>query len=573
MITIIRIFVFSIITIFSQTIYANDITWVGGTSTSWTTASNFSPAVVPGTSDTVTIVSGSTYDPELQGNTEIGKMYMQSGTLDLNGYELQVNDAGDFTGGIITNGLITILGDIVIFSGTEMDVEVDADCAGIQLSGSEFNEICYFESRGVSSSSGQGGNIFNSPVTIDHNGTSEHFYMGITNGDVFNDSLTIINASTQYVYPSSDDSTTYKEVIILSSTSSGTIQFSRSGGVSALIDDAYIQVDNGDFSSGTLILGAIEQTISNVNDLHLTGSATLNIIDCEFDGEFNAISPDILFKENVFNEIVDLEKTGGTHNQCVGDNTFNDVTTITNSSTKGLRLAVISADLFASDVIFVGSNGSLTSGYGVISEYEGDVTANGDAVFLKYAEMVGTNNQSLEGTSDHSYRELTLNKPSGNITANTPVIIAKFVKFTEGILATDTVNIITFKAGSTADNANDTSFIAGPVKKIGDTAFDFPIGKTNIYRPLGITEPLVNTDAFTAEFFAEDQIFGTNMDTTISFISDCSYWNINRTNGTSDIVPKFAFDSLNCDYLKVRPVHIANWNGKQMGRFRCWRDG
>ncbi|MBL0341071.1 MAG: hypothetical protein IPP71_09180 [Bacteroidetes bacterium] len=51
------------------------------------------------------------------------------------------------------------------------------------------------------------------------------------------------------------------------------------------------------------------------------------------------------------------------------------------------------------------------------------------------------------------------------------------------------------------------------------------------------------------------------MDTTITFISDCGYWNLSRTAGTSNITPKFAYDSTHCDYLTVKPVHITLWDG------------
>lgn len=52
-----------------------------------------------------------------------------------------------------------------------------------------------------------------------------------------------------------------------------------------------------------------------------------------------------------------------------------------------------------------------------------------------------------------------------------------------------------------------------------------------------------------------------NKDTTITFVSDCGYWKLDRNVGSSNITPKFAFDSLHCDYLTVKPVHIALWNG------------
>jgi hypothetical protein len=117
------------------------------------------------------------------------------------------------------------------------------------------------------------------------------------------------------------------------------------------------------------------------------------------------------------------------------------------------------------------------------------------------------------------------------------------------------------KHGSTSTGASNNSFVSGPMKKVGNTAFVFDVGSGSTYRPLTITAPSNTTDAFTAEYFNTGQTLGSSKDTTITFVSDCSYWKLDRNAGSSNITPKFAFDSLHCDYLTVKPVHIALWNG------------
>jgi hypothetical protein len=117
------------------------------------------------------------------------------------------------------------------------------------------------------------------------------------------------------------------------------------------------------------------------------------------------------------------------------------------------------------------------------------------------------------------------------------------------------------KHGSTAIGASNSSFVSGPVKKVGNTAFVFDVGSGTTYRPLTITAPSNTSDAFTAEYYNTGQALGTTKDTTITFVSDCGYWKLDRNVGSSNITPKFAFDSLHCDYLTVKPVHIALWNG------------
>jgi hypothetical protein len=93
------------------------------------------------------------------------------------------------------------------------------------------------------------------------------------------------------------------------------------------------------------------------------------------------------------------------------------------------------------------------------------------------------------------------------------------------------------KHGSTATGASNSSFVSGPVKKIGNTAFVFNVGSGSTYRPLTITAPSNTSDAFTAEYFSTGQTIGSTKDTTITFVSDCGYWKLDRNVGSSNITP------------------------------------
>ena len=51
-------------------------------------------------------------------------------------------------------------------------------------------------------------------------------------------------------------------------------------------------------------------------------------------------------------------------------------------------------------------------------------------------------------------------------------------------------------------DASEDSFVNGPLRKVGDDAFDFPIGRSgNGYAPMGMTAPGSTSDHFTAEYF------------------------------------------------------------------------
>src|SRR5580698_9535299 len=82
-------------------------TWNGATSTSWNTATNWTPNGIPGAADNVTVVTGGN-TCKLGASTGINNLTLTSGTLDLNAGTLTVNGTtAQFTAGTTQNGTLT----------------------------------------------------------------------------------------------------------------------------------------------------------------------------------------------------------------------------------------------------------------------------------------------------------------------------------------------------------------------------------------------------------------------------------------------------------------------------------
>jgi hypothetical protein len=60
--------------------------------------------------------------------------------------------------------------------------------------------------------------------------------------------------------------------------------------------------------------------------------------------------------------------------------------------------------------------------------------------------------------------------------------------FTNGIIESTSDDIVIIKDNATVANASDASHVDGPVRKIGNDAFTFPIGNGTVYAPLGISD-------------------------------------------------------------------------------------
>lgn len=135
-------------------------------------------------------------------------------------------------------------------------------------------------------------------------------------------------------------------------------------------------------------------------------------------------------------------------------------------------------------------------------------------------------------------RDIIINNMSGSVTLNQPMTITRSFTLTNGTLVTTATNLLTINDNATATGGNysPARFVDGPVKKIGNDAFTFPVGKSGVYAPVGISSPALVTDAFQAEYVRGS---GTGLGSVsapgLVRVSNCEYWNLAPTAGSSSV--------------------------------------
>ncbi|MBK7377357.1 MAG: T9SS type A sorting domain-containing protein [Chitinophagaceae bacterium] len=116
---------------------------------------------------------------------------------------------------------------------------------------------------------------------------------------------------------------------------------------------------------------------------------------------------------------------------------------------------------------------------------------------------------------------------------NTPLTDTGTIRFISGIVNTTAANLLTMAPGSVVSNASNASFVNGPVKKVGNTDFTFPVGKTGFgYVPIGVSNfaGAPATDEFTAEYMRGNaRLLGPVTAIGLDHVSGCDYWILNRT--------------------------------------------
>ena len=167
-----------------------------------------------------------------------------------------------------------------------------------------------------------------------------------------------------------------------------------------------------------------------------------------------------------------------------------------------------SPTLVIGNVIIRAGNTLRNIGTGI--EIRGNLTVDGfvtyDANDARILAFSGGNAQIVSGTGDINIFTMRMNKSAGDLTLNCALTVDNLLDLTWGKIISTPVNLITLIDVATVINANNNSFVDGPIRKNGDDAFIFPVGKLSDYQPIGMS----SGGAATLPFWTEDFGFGCN---------------------------------------------------------------
>ncbi len=173
------------------------------------------------------------------------------------------------------------------------------------------------------------------------------------------------------------------------------------------------------------------------------------------------------------------------------------------------------------------------------------------------------------GTDNFSYQNITINNSkvtSPQIILDGTVSVFGVLTLTQGIVQTTSANLLTIENNATISGGSSTSYIYGPLKKVGNQAFSFAIGNDVYFKPMSISAPANATDAFVAEYFNANPhpTYDTTLhDATITYINNCEYWTLNRTAGTASIASTLYWDANSCCISNLPNLKVTVWDGSQ----------
>ena len=175
--------------------------------------------------------------------------------------------------------------------------------------------------------------------------------------------------------------------------------------------------------------------------------------------------------------------------------------------------------------------------------------------------FTGTATNSLNCAGNETFYNLVIDN-SNNVNFATGMhSIANNLQFVNGKIIQNS----TFEIGNGASisNVSDNSYIEGTVRKTGNTAFTFPVGKNGKYRPISISAPAFATDHFTAQYFNTSPMGSYSdvlKDAILNHLGKCEYWLLNRTGGTSNVNVTLSWDNSVCMVNNPADLVVARFD-------------
>jgi hypothetical protein len=223
--------------------------------------------------------------------------------------------------------------------------------------------------------------------------------------------------------------------------------------------------------------------------------------------------------------------------------------------------------VLTSATVTSGNGGSLNLSGNMINN--GALTTEGVSGTVNVLRLNGAANQSMTntGTISGTEMDLIMNNSEG-ATLLTPLTLpgntANSLQLMNGKITTTAINLLTMidNAGYTGGSA--TSFINGPMKKIGNDNFTFPVGKGSIYAPIGIiiVSGETTADEFTAEYKRTNpqSIHGLFVESGMNHVSYVEYWTLTRDVGLA--VKRVSLDVHLTSFCKALiSTYVSRWNG------------
>jgi autotransporter-associated beta strand protein len=273
--------------------------------------------------------------------------------------------------------------------------------------------------------------------------------------------------------------------------------------------------------SGGIIISSVISGVNKNLTLNGLGTGTLSLTAANTYDGLTTVTANVL----------QLNKTGGGTLPSTNNIFINGGTLKISSNQVISNFTMNAGTLIIDPGVALTITGSYNVSGGTIFN-QGTIKLNGGAI--SFPGIGVTINNGTAGTMTNLEMAST-----GNMTQTLPFAITGTLTLTSGIIISTATNLITLNDNASVSGVSNLSYVDGPIKKIGNDAFTFPVGKiiglATAYVPIGISAPGLITDEFTAEYKRSTAEVYPVINVGINHVSRVDYWTLERTGSTSSI--------------------------------------
>lgn len=190
----------------------------------------------------------------------------------------------------------------------------------------------------------------------------------------------------------------------------------------------------------------------------------------------------------------------------------------------------------------------------------------------------GTNSQTISGRSFNSFYNVLFDNTSGGFSFNLQgdIGISNMCDFIFGIIDNKQSNsLFVFEQDSYHIGASEECHITGGVIKVGNDAFDYPIGNGSFYRSASISGSSSNNDIYRGAYFFENTNSKypiNNLGPNLILVNNTEYWTIEQSSGSGQIFLTLSLDNETTSNeilnSSLESIHIARWDSDR----QLWMD-
>lgn len=194
------------------------------------------------------------------------------------------------------------------------------------------------------------------------------------------------------------------------------------------------------------------------------------------------------------------------------------------------------------------SNGDLHLRKGLINQ--GQMSLNGQVV------MDGEGTQFIQSRNQIKAGTLVMSQ-MGKVVLSAPLLVERQLVLGDGILENNDQNVLSLADNVTVIGASNRSHIKGYVLKLGDDAFQFPVGNGSQLQPFTISSPSGYDEIQVGYMSQNPARLSANRSLDVADFSRESYWSVKGNNG---IVPLQIAVASDDNYQQILQLKNNQWN-------------